>query len=163
MSPTHPLDRPVWSALNTRVAPLAIRREQDGGAAVRLDPDVGVFVAAADDTPPAGTEMYDPTAALNVIEQTSPTGYEPSAWEVGATTVGATTEWTPGDTGEAPAASGPHPLGTPRSWCAGHISWEGGETANCRCSRCHSKPPSGGGVTSFPRQRSSRSASTLTI
>ena len=55
MSPTHPLDRPVWSALNTRVAPLAIRREQDGGAAVRLDPDVGVFVAAADDTPASRT------------------------------------------------------------------------------------------------------------
>lgn len=51
MTPAHPLDRPVWSALTTRVAPLAIRREQDGGAAVRLDPDVGVFVAAADDTP----------------------------------------------------------------------------------------------------------------
>ena len=48
MSLAHPLDRPVWSALNTRVAPLAIRRETDGGAAVRLDPDVGVFVAAAD-------------------------------------------------------------------------------------------------------------------
>ena len=51
MSLVHPLDRPVWSALNTRVAPLAIRREQDGGAAVRLDPDVGVFVAAADGSP----------------------------------------------------------------------------------------------------------------
>lgn len=49
----HPLDRPVWSALTTRVAPLAIRREQDGGAAVRLDPDVGVFVAAADGSPPS--------------------------------------------------------------------------------------------------------------
>lgn len=44
----HPLDRPAWSALTTRVAPLAIRREVGDGAAVRLDPDVGVFVAAAD-------------------------------------------------------------------------------------------------------------------
>lgn len=60
---------------------------------------------AAHDTPPAGTEIYDPTAALNVIEQTSPTGYEPSAWEVGATT-----EWVPGDTGEAPVASGSQPF-----------------------------------------------------
>ena len=51
MSLAHPLDRPVWSALNTRVAPLTIRREQDGGAAVRLDPEVGVFVAAADGSP----------------------------------------------------------------------------------------------------------------
>ncbi|RZJ05589.1 MAG: GNAT family N-acetyltransferase [Brevundimonas sp.] len=47
MSLAHPLDRPVWSALNTRVASLTIRRERDGGSAVRLDPDVGVFVAAA--------------------------------------------------------------------------------------------------------------------
>lgn len=55
MSLAHPLDRPVWSALNTRLAPLAIRREQGGGAAVRLDPDVGVFVAAADGSPESRT------------------------------------------------------------------------------------------------------------
>lgn len=48
MTTAHPLDRPVWSALTTRVAPLAIRRDEGAGAAVRLDPDVGVFVAAAD-------------------------------------------------------------------------------------------------------------------
>ena len=48
MTPNHPLDRPVWSALGGRLAPLAIRREVDGGAALRLDPDIGVFVAAAD-------------------------------------------------------------------------------------------------------------------
>ena len=50
MTLAHPLDRPVWSALTSRLAPLAIHRTGDGGAAVRLDPDVGVFVAAADDT-----------------------------------------------------------------------------------------------------------------
>ena len=44
----HPLDRPVWSALTGRLAPLAIRAEQGEGAALRLDPDIGVFVAAAD-------------------------------------------------------------------------------------------------------------------
>ncbi|MBF0665850.1 MAG: GNAT family N-acetyltransferase [Brevundimonas sp.] len=44
----HPLDRPVWSALTTRLAPLAIRAEHEAGAAVRLDPDIGVFAAAAD-------------------------------------------------------------------------------------------------------------------
>lgn len=58
MSLAHPLDRPVWSALNTRVAPLAIRRDQNGGAAVRLDPDVGVFVAAADGAP-ASRKLLD--------------------------------------------------------------------------------------------------------
>ena len=46
----HPLDRPVWSALTGPLAPLAIRREQGEGVAVRLDPDIGVFVAAADDS-----------------------------------------------------------------------------------------------------------------
>ncbi len=44
----HPLDRPVWSALTGRLSALAIRRDLDGGAAVRLDPEVGVFLAAAD-------------------------------------------------------------------------------------------------------------------
>lgn len=51
MSLAHPLDRPVWSTLNTRLAPLSIRRDQGGSSAVRLDPDVGVFAAAADDSP----------------------------------------------------------------------------------------------------------------
>ena len=48
MELNHPLDRPAWSALTSRLAPLTIRREQVGGVAVRLDPEVGVFVAAAD-------------------------------------------------------------------------------------------------------------------
>lgn len=51
MTLAHPLDRPVWSALNGPLASLAIRREQGLGAAVRLDPDIGVFVAAADASP----------------------------------------------------------------------------------------------------------------
>ena len=40
----HPLDRPIWSALTTRQADIA---ERVGGA-VRLQPDYGVFAAAAD-------------------------------------------------------------------------------------------------------------------
>ncbi|KQW86460.1 GNAT family N-acetyltransferase [Brevundimonas sp. Root1279] len=51
MSLAHPLDRPVWSALNGPLASLAIRREEGEGVAVRLDPDIGVFVAAADGSP----------------------------------------------------------------------------------------------------------------
>ena len=39
---THPLDRPIWSALTGRQAHLAIRE----GDAVRIRPDVGVFAAA---------------------------------------------------------------------------------------------------------------------
>jgi predicted GNAT family acetyltransferase len=41
---SHPLDRPIWSALTTRQADIAERT----GAAVRLKPDYGVFAAAAD-------------------------------------------------------------------------------------------------------------------
>jgi len=43
---THPLDRPIWSALTTRQADIA---ERVSGA-VRLRPEYGVFAAAADAT-----------------------------------------------------------------------------------------------------------------
>jgi len=46
MSSPHPLDRPVWSALNGRQSHLAIRR----GGAVRFDPQFGMF-AAVDGSP----------------------------------------------------------------------------------------------------------------
>ena len=46
MSSPHPLDRPVWSALNGRQSHLAVRR----GGAVRFDPQFGMF-AAVDDAP----------------------------------------------------------------------------------------------------------------
>jgi predicted GNAT family acetyltransferase len=43
----HPLDRPLWNALTGRLKAFAL-----GDAhAVRIDPDLGVFLAAADDTP----------------------------------------------------------------------------------------------------------------
>jgi predicted GNAT family acetyltransferase len=41
---SHILDRPIWSALTTRQADIA----EQAGAAVRLQPDIGVFAAAAD-------------------------------------------------------------------------------------------------------------------
>lgn len=41
---TDPLDRPVWNALTTRQAHLAVTT----GAAVRIDPDYGPFAAARD-------------------------------------------------------------------------------------------------------------------
>lgn len=40
----HPLDRPVWGALTTRQATLAL----GGSRAVRIDPAYGLFAAAAD-------------------------------------------------------------------------------------------------------------------
>ena len=43
----HPLDRPVWSALTTRQAALAL----GDARAVRLDPAYGPFAAAADASP----------------------------------------------------------------------------------------------------------------
>lgn len=44
---THPLDRVVWNAFTSRQAHLALR---DDGA-LRVDPDFGLFVAAADHAP----------------------------------------------------------------------------------------------------------------
>jgi len=55
---THPLDRPIWSALTTRQADIAERV----GTAVRLKPDYGVFAAAAD-----ASEMS--RIALNYLDQ----------------------------------------------------------------------------------------------
>lgn len=44
---SHPLDRPLWNALTGRLKAYALGDEH----AVRLDPDLGVFLAAADDSP----------------------------------------------------------------------------------------------------------------
>src|SRR5689334_3329394 len=47
MPADHPLDRPVWGALTTRQAALAL----GNAAAVRIDPAYGLFAAAADPSP----------------------------------------------------------------------------------------------------------------
>ena len=47
MPADHPLDRPVWGALTTRQAALAL----GGPRAVRIDPAYGLFAAAADSSP----------------------------------------------------------------------------------------------------------------
>jgi predicted GNAT family acetyltransferase len=44
---SHPLDRPVWSALTTRQAYLASGND----LALRIDPEVGLFAASADRSP----------------------------------------------------------------------------------------------------------------
>ncbi len=44
---SHPLDRPVWSAFTGRQSHLALR----DGAALRVDPDFGLFAATADQAP----------------------------------------------------------------------------------------------------------------
>lgn len=62
MSPAHPLDRPVWSALTSRQASLGL----GDGRALRFDPAYALFAAAAD----ASAES---TAALGTLN-TSPNG-----------------------------------------------------------------------------------------
>ncbi len=62
MTPNHPLDRPVWSALTSRQSALAI----GDARALRFDPDYALFAAAADDSPEAAAAL----GALN----TSPNG-----------------------------------------------------------------------------------------
>lgn len=62
MHAAHPLDRPVWSALTSRQAPLALGDAQ----ALRFDPAYALFAAAADASP-------DSTAALAALN-TSPNG-----------------------------------------------------------------------------------------
>lgn len=44
---SHPLDRPVWSAFTSRQSHLALR----DGDALRVDPEIGLFVATADHAP----------------------------------------------------------------------------------------------------------------
>jgi predicted GNAT family acetyltransferase len=58
MTLNHPLDRPVWSALTSRQAHLAL----GDARARRFDPDYALFAAAADDTPEATAAL----ARLNI-------------------------------------------------------------------------------------------------
>lgn len=46
---SHPLDRAVWNALTTRLS--AFATPESDARAVRIDPQVGVFLAAADGSP----------------------------------------------------------------------------------------------------------------
>lgn len=62
MSLFHPLDRPVWSALTSRQAPLAL----GDARALRFDPAYALFAAAADASP-------ESTAALGALN-ISPNG-----------------------------------------------------------------------------------------
>ena len=69
-TPDHPLDRPVWGALNGGWAPLALR----SGAALRLAPEYGPFAATPDLTPAAlgdlaGFDLGE--AGLDLVELTA--------------------------------------------------------------------------------------------
>jgi len=66
---SDPLDRPVWNALTSRQAGLAIA----SGAAVRIDPDYGPFAAARDDGPEAQAALVatlrGPDDRIGVVER----------------------------------------------------------------------------------------------
>jgi predicted GNAT family acetyltransferase len=51
----HPLDRPIWTALSGRQGEFALGH----GRARRIAPDIGVFVAAEDDTPESLAALAD--------------------------------------------------------------------------------------------------------
>lgn len=53
MPADHPLDRPVWSALTGRQAPLAVAQ----GAALRYDPAIGLFAALPDTSQTSLTDL----------------------------------------------------------------------------------------------------------
>ena len=68
---THPLDRPVWSALTGGWAPLALR----SGGALRLAPEYGPFVAPAELTPESLADLvgFDPGEdGIDLIEPIAP-------------------------------------------------------------------------------------------
>ena len=66
---TEPLDRPVWNALTTEQAGLAIVT----GAAVRIDPDYGPFAAARDQSDEAlaalAATLKGPDDRIGVVER----------------------------------------------------------------------------------------------
>nr|WP_314438115.1 GNAT family N-acetyltransferase [uncultured Brevundimonas sp.] len=60
---SHPLDRAVWNALNTRLSSFAT--PDSNAHAARIDPEVGVFLACADSRP-------DSIAALSELARAYP-------------------------------------------------------------------------------------------
>ena len=68
---THPLDRAVWNALTTRLAGFVT--SDSNSHAVRIDPEVGVFLSGADATPESLAAMADLVRAhpgAGIIEKT---------------------------------------------------------------------------------------------
>ncbi|QTC93388.1 GNAT family N-acetyltransferase [Brevundimonas goettingensis] len=54
---THPLDRAVWNALTTRLSSFTTR--DSDARAVRIDPEIGVFVSAADGSPESRARLTE--------------------------------------------------------------------------------------------------------
>jgi len=71
MNQDHPLDRPVWAALNSRWRALALGDDK----ALRLDPDYGPFAATADNGAQAQAalkELIPAAGAVAMIEALAP-------------------------------------------------------------------------------------------
>lgn len=67
---THPLDRAVWNALTTRLS--SFTTADSDAQAVRIDPDVGVFLAAADASPKSRarlTELAQAHPGASLVER----------------------------------------------------------------------------------------------
>jgi ribosomal protein S18 acetylase RimI-like enzyme len=85
---THPLDRPVWSALHGRQASLA-RRD---GPARRFAPEYGPFAAASDASPASWAALQrlaGPAGGLYLVEAEPPEApagvrlrFEPECWQM---------------------------------------------------------------------------------
>ncbi|WP_395944095.1 GNAT family N-acetyltransferase [Brevundimonas sp.] len=54
---SHPLDRAVWNALNTRLS--AFATPDSDARAVRIDPEVGVFLSAVDPSPESRARLTE--------------------------------------------------------------------------------------------------------
>jgi predicted GNAT family acetyltransferase len=63
MADSHPLDRPVWSALSTRQASFGVGDER----AMRYLPDIGLFAAAARKSPACMTALADLVAQRGLV------------------------------------------------------------------------------------------------
>ncbi|MDO8362052.1 MAG: hypothetical protein Q7V88_04080 [Actinomycetota bacterium] len=89
-------------------APSSAAPTPAAGMSLPPPPTVAGAPAAPAATAASYAAEYEPTAALNVVEQTSPTGYQPDAgWEAGATTAWPATS---GTTGEHPVIVGAEPF-----------------------------------------------------
>lgn len=71
---SHILDRPMWSALTTRQAHLSLG---DPALAVRLDPEIGLFAGAADQSPASQAALAAFIPEGGLIGTVEPEALEP--------------------------------------------------------------------------------------
>lgn len=109
ITPTHPLDRPVWSALTGPQAHLAVVR----GGARRFDPAYNLFAATADDTPASVADLARLITDLGEVALAQPdpppsvdgasVAHQAEIWQM----------WAPAGLADAPPAAPACDLGEP--------------------------------------------------